>query len=133
MKQNKTFSLEYNVVDHLKKQDNASQYIEDLIIADIQRIEGIKKNRLAPVDMAQLHTTAEIEAEATLKKENERKERNAAWELLDFEVKEEIKDIENWGERWKTVFYPMYLSSNKTLTLKQVRDWYFANKEGYKE
>lgn len=132
MKQNKTFSLEYYVVDHLKKQDNASQYIENLIIADIQRIEGIKKNRLAPVDMAQLHTTAEIEAEATLKNENERKARTAAWETLDLEVREEIKDLDNWGEKWKLIFYPLYLQ-NKKLDKKDVIDWYIANKEGYKQ
>jgi len=47
-------------------------------------------------------------------------------------VKEEIKDTESWGVKWKEIFYPMVVKNGGTLSVKEVRDWYFANKEGFK-
>jgi hypothetical protein len=128
MKQNKTMSLEAEIADHLKAQPNASKYIEDLVYADMAKN---KKKSEKPLDMTELHSAVIVDAEAILKKEELKKAKSAAWELLDLEVKEEIKDMPDWGVKWHTIFYPMY-ASNGSLTLKEVRDWYFANKEGFK-
>jgi hypothetical protein len=128
MKQNKTMSFELEIAEHLKLQPNASQYIEDLVYADMAKN---KKKSDKPLDMTELHSAVIVDAEALIKKEEIKKAHSAAWDLLELEVKEEIKDMPDWGVKWHTIFYPMY-EQKGSLTLKEVRDWYFANKEGFK-
>jgi hypothetical protein len=129
-KVNKMMCFDQDVFDHLSTvQPNASSYVQDLIYADIRRIDKLKKKEV--IDINEIHKSAVQDAEALLKKEAEKNAHNTAWGLLDLEVREEIKDLPNWGEKWHTIFYPMYASKGG-LTLKDVRDWYFANKEGFK-
>jgi hypothetical protein len=129
VKQNKTISLEIDIFNFLKSQPNSSRYIEDLILADMRRINNKKTKEV--IDISKLHEQNITEDIEKNRVELERKARSHAWDNLDLEVKEEIKDLDDWGIKWKTIFYPMYLSK-KELTLKDVRDWYFANKEGFK-
>lgn len=105
-KQNKTCSFEYEIIEHLKKaQPSASEYIEDLIYADIKRCQDLKK----PMgDLNQLCIDSEAQIKEKEQKELERKERQEAWERLPFDIKEEIQSYANWGEKWKRIFYPIW-------------------------
>lgn len=129
MKKNKTISVEMEVFDHLSKQPNASVYIEDLVYSDINREKAKKPKEI--VDLSTTVTETEADFIEKLKKEQDKKNRSTAWDNLDVEVREEIKDMEGWGKKWHEIFYPMWKEKGN-LTLKDVRDWYFANKEGFK-
>ena len=129
-KQNKNMCFDLDILEFLDTQPNASALVQDLIYAEMKRIDDIKK-KTGKLDINEVHQTVIMDAEAILKKEEEKVARTKAWDSLDLEVKEEIKDMESWGNKWKEVFYPMFASKG-SLTLKEVRDWYFANKEGFK-
>jgi hypothetical protein len=130
-KQNKNMCFDLDILEFLDTQPNASALVQDLIYAEMKRIEDMKKKSGKQLDMNEVHQTVIMDAEALLKKEEEKAARAKAWENLDLEVREEIKDMESWGTKWKEIFYPMFASKG-SLTLKEVRDWYFANKEGFK-
>lgn len=130
VRQNKTMSFDMEIYEYLKSvEPNASKYIEDLIYADMKRLDKLTKKE--DVNIQELHQAAIIDIEARQKKEEEKSARSKAWESLDLEVREEIKDMESWGTKWKEIFYPLFVEKG-SLTLKDVRDWYFANREGYK-
>ena len=130
VKQNKMMCFDYEIIDFLKDaKPSASQYVQELIFADMNKLKKSKEHK--EIDMNEVHKAVIVDAEALLKKEAERKAHNTAWDNLDLEVRVEIKDLPDWGVKWHTIFYPMYAAKG-SLTLKDVRDWYFANKEGYK-
>lgn len=131
-KQQKMLNFDADIIEFLDTaKPSASALVQDLIYAEMKRLNDLKKKDKPVVDISEVHKSVIIDAEALLKKEEEKKAHAAAWDLLDLEVKEEIKDMESWGTKWHTIFYPMYAAKG-SLTLKEVRDWYFANKEGYK-
>ena len=131
-KQQKMMTFDADIMEFLDTaQPNASALVQDLIYAEMKRINDLKKDK-KPLDISTVHTAVILDAEALLKKEEERLARNKAWDLLDLDVKEEIKDTESWGVKWKEIFYPMVVKNGGTLSVKEVRDWYFANKEGFK-
>ena len=130
-KQNKTMCFDLDVLEFLDTQPNASALVQDLIYAEMKRLNDLKHRDKTPTDLSKLHETVISDAEAKAKKEAERKAHSTAWDDLDLEVRVEIKDLPDWGVKWHTIFYPMYAAKG-SLTLKDVRDWYFANKEGYK-
>jgi hypothetical protein len=131
-KRNKMLSLSDDVFLFLQEQENASAYVDALVYAEIRKdIERKKKKENKELDISSIHELAIVEDATKAQKEVEKKARSAAWDLLDLEIKEEIKDMPDWGVKWNTIFYPMYEQTG-SLTLKEVRDWYFANKEGFK-
>ena len=124
MKQNKTLSFDYDVVDYLRAIPNASNYVQDLIYVDMKRLKELKNTNKAPSDLSNIHEAAINEETEQTKKKEEQANRNKAWELLDLDVREEIKSIESWGVKWREVFYPLYVQKG-SLTVKDVRDWWF--------
>jgi hypothetical protein len=131
-KRTKIFSLDEDVYNFLQEQENASFYVNSLVYGEIKKDIERKKAKAAPVvDMGATLTAVVAEDAAKAQKEADKKARSVAWDLLELEVKEEIKDLPDWGVKWHTIFYPMY-EQKGSLTLKEVRDWYFANKEGFK-
>lgn len=131
-KQHKMLSFDADVMDFLDiAQPSASALVQDLIYAEMKRISDMNKKDKKDMDINEVHTSVVLDAEATLRKEADKAARNNAWGLLDLEIREEIKDLPSWGDKWHTIFYPMLIEKG-SLTLKDVRDWYFANKEGFK-
>jgi len=129
---NKTICLDNDVLEFLNTQENASNYINVLIMSEMRKDIEAKKSRQEILNTDEILVNTQELEDAKLKKEADKKRRSTAWESLDLEVREEIKDIESWGVKWHDIFYPMFLQKG-SLSLKDVRDWYFANRDGYKQ
>jgi len=131
-KQNKNMCFDIEVLDFLDSQGNASALVQDLIYAEMKRLNDLKKDK-NNIDISKLHEDTTMAKEAEEQRQAARAARNKAWELLDLQVREEIKDLPDWGPKWKDIFYPMYVQNGEKLELDEVRRWYFANKDGYKQ
>ena len=117
MKRTKSITIDDDVFEYTNKQGNASQYIEDLVRADMQRV---KQKKEAITDFAKINDVVSIDEDAKQKREEERKARRAAWDSLDIEVTEVIKEKPSWGELWKNIYYPLYLKNGNKLTVMDV-------------
>ena len=107
MKRTKVFSLDDEVFDYLSNMDNASAFVNSLVYAEIKK--DIDRKKVKEVDMSNIHEAAINDEANQTKKKEEQAQRNKAWELLDLDVREEIKSIESWGVKWREVFYPLYI------------------------
>ena len=122
MKRTKVFSLDEEVFEYLSNIDNASALVNSLVYGEIKK--DIDRKKVKEVDMSNIHEAALNEVAEQTKKKEEQAQRNKSWELLDLDVREEIKSIESWGVKWREVFYPLYVQKG-SLTVKDVRDWWF--------
>lgn len=127
VKNNKTMSFNLDIIEYLQQQENASIYVQDLIYEDMQKMKRLKKSD--DLDITTIHFNINQDAAAKQSINDERKERLLAWESLSFELREEIKNIDNWGTVWKEVFFPLYVKNKGVLNFKDVRNWCFTNEK----
>lgn len=116
-KQQKMLTFDPEIIEHLKiAKPNASQYVQELVYADIKR--EIDKKKVETVDMNKSYQELEVQASEQAKKDAEKKERQAAWDSMPKLLKDEIMSYNNWGEKWRVIFYPIY-KKNGTITAKE--------------
>lgn len=117
MKRNKIFCLDDDVVDWLETvQPSKSQYIQNLIYADMK--QTLDKRKVVAIDMNKSYQELEAQASEQAKKDAEKKDRQAALDSMPKILKDEVMSYNNWGEKWRVIFYPIY-KKNGTITAKE--------------